>query len=148
MQNSASKIGDLRESSQNNYLRKNIEHHASASVTQNNSKKTPRLEARSYSKTSANGLRGFEEYKDTASMGKFSSLQRGFKLDQAQERSIIEEVKTQKQKLENEMRNLINLYAQICDEESASGVQANPLLFQSRHALGASDSRPFAARLD
>ena len=48
-------------------------------------------------------------------------------MDQAQERCIIEEVKSQKQKLENEMRNLINLYSQICEEDVLSNNKNAPL---------------------
>ena len=38
-------------------------------------------------------------------------------LDQTLEKSIIEEVKSQKLKLENELKNLIQLHSQISDDE-------------------------------
>lgn len=95
-------------------------------------KKTPRLEGRSFSKGSNGGIQNFEEYKDAGS--KRGSSWRNY--NQAQERSIIEEVKAQKAKLEDEMRNLIGLYTQICDEDVVGGGARN---FVSRDSLNFDD---------
>ena len=92
LQGSAKRVAS-RESSQN-FVRKNGESQSQMQQISNTStgnKRTPRVDARSsYAKgDSSTGIRNFEEYKD-------GNNQRNYMLDQAQERSIIEEVKSQK----------------------------------------------------
>lgn len=105
-------------------------------------KKTPRMEGRSFSKGSNHGIQNFEEYKDVAS--KRGSSWRNY--NQAQERSIIEEVKAQKAKLEDEMRNLIGLYTQICDEDIVGGGGGTRSNFLSRDSANNLDDQTKGAQ--
>ena len=93
LQGGSAKRTASRENSVNNqYLRK-TNSQLQEKGDSLNSKRTPRLDGRSFSKGS--GLRNFEEYKDAAlAANKGAGGRTGRGLDQAEERSIIEEVKS------------------------------------------------------